>query len=152
MLDDSQPKTRPSQTAAAGFIDSVETLEEARQVLRGDAVSIVGDLDAKRPAFVVRRNCHVLAISRVFDGVVDQVDQRLLDQRRVEVALQLGVTFQQQRDLLRIGPMPADLQRTVEYGMKSVTMQRQSSMLALLLDARQRKEVLDDGAEAIRLA
>ena len=43
VLDDGQPQAGAAQLAAAGPIDAIEPLEDARQVLGGDAAAAVGD-------------------------------------------------------------------------------------------------------------
>ena len=41
VLDDGQPEARAAQLAAARLVHAVEALEEARQVLGGDAAALV---------------------------------------------------------------------------------------------------------------
>ena len=48
VLDDREAQPGAAQLAAAGLVDAVEPLEDARQVVAGDADAGVGDLDARR--------------------------------------------------------------------------------------------------------
>ena len=75
------PKPGAAQLAAAGLVDPIESLEQPRQVLGRDAAAVVHH--ANHGLFAVAAAVDADAGPRlaVLDGVVDQIDDRLLQQR-----------------------------------------------------------------------
>src|SRR5262245_29437259 len=71
--------------ATAG-LDAIETLEQALEVLGRDADALIADAYAQQALFVgADAGAHVATARRVFDGVVDQIGEHLLDAHGVGI-------------------------------------------------------------------
>src|ERR1043165_897789 len=83
VLDDGEAKTCAAHLARARAVNSVETLEDALDVLGRDAFASVRDCDAVAASFALMpdRDRAVFAIE--LDGVVGQVREHLLQTARV---------------------------------------------------------------------
>src|SRR2546428_12893154 len=82
VLDDRESEPRPSERPRARLLHPEEALGEARKVLRWNPATRVRDVDLDharvRPTPRTNGYDDPAAGWRVFDGVVDQVDQHLL--------------------------------------------------------------------------
>ena len=80
VLDDREAQAGPAELAAPRLVDAVEPLEDAGQVVAGDADPGVGDLDARSRRSMTRAtDADRAVLGRVLDGVVDQVVDDLAD-------------------------------------------------------------------------
>ncbi len=84
-----QPGAGPHLIALA---DPVEPVEDALQILRRHARPLVGMTGCRtHPPSRARRGCAMRrAVGRVFGGVVEQVEQHLLEQHGIEPAASAG--------------------------------------------------------------
>ena len=80
VLGDSEAETGAARLAGAGFVDPVETLEDAVEVLGGDSRPEVphGELDANRRARARRRRTRLPCFA-ILHGVFDEVAEDLDD-------------------------------------------------------------------------
>src|SRR5262245_60331688 len=72
MFDDGQAKPRASQFARPGFVHTIESLEDSRQIVRGNTDARITHLDPDSRASLARRvgNCcdlNASALRGVFD-------------------------------------------------------------------------------------
>jgi hypothetical protein len=51
MLDDRQAKTQPTVVAALGLVGLAELIEDVRQKVRGDALTVIGHGTGPRPCW-----------------------------------------------------------------------------------------------------
>src|SRR5262249_3862560 len=79
MLDDGEAETGAAHVARAAAVDAVEALEEARQMLLGDARTRVPHQNTKLSVVRAHRRNLYAGAGRVLDGVVHQVGQDLLE-------------------------------------------------------------------------
>ena len=104
MLDDGEAEACSPKLAAAGAIHAIEPLKDSWQESLVDAAAFVGDGDrdllARWRCGFLRgdANPHRAAHVAVFDGIVDEVDQRLLQQRRVDCDNDLRLTLDSHAD------------------------------------------------------
>jgi hypothetical protein len=87
VLDDSQAQTGAAQLATATLVNHVESLEDARDMLLWDAATGVLDVDGNVLVLLTDFDIYLAALVAVFDGVIHEVDDRLLQQRRVDPGL-----------------------------------------------------------------
>src|SRR3954470_19530713 len=78
-LDDGQPK--PGRALAGGRLcrQPLEPAEQAAEILRRQAGALVADADDGVAAFMAHDDADLAADRRVFDGVADEVVDRLAD-------------------------------------------------------------------------
>src|SRR5207244_725190 len=81
-LGDSEPEARARDLTGRLILDPVELVEDMWQVAGGDAHARVGHTNPHRLGSIAsgpqrRRNAHTAPRGRVFDAVVDEVDQDL---------------------------------------------------------------------------
>ena len=79
MFDDGQPESRAALLPRPPLIRTVEALEHARQILLGDARTVVLDLDQNFVQHVAEPDAGLPALLAVADRVDDQVDEHLPD-------------------------------------------------------------------------
>ena len=97
VLHDREPQARAAELPAAGLVDAVEPLEEPWQVLGLDATALVADGDdhgwaaAGRFGLDADRDPDRAARIAVFDGIVNEVDQCLLQERCVDLSLDVRI-------------------------------------------------------------
>ena len=84
MLHDGESQSCTSQAAAPCLVDAVETFEYTRQMFLGYALSPVLDLDDQRTFFLSGRNTNLTVFLTVLHGVVEQVDDCLFEQGRID--------------------------------------------------------------------
>ena len=77
LLRDGQAEARAARLARTGLVHAVEAVEQARQVLFGDADAVVRDAD--EDVWAARADLQVdpAAVGRVFDGVANDVHHHL---------------------------------------------------------------------------
>jgi nitrogen-specific signal transduction histidine kinase len=73
VLDDRKSKSSATLRARPGLVDAVEALEDAGQVLGGDARPLVRDGEAEGVANVRDADANRRALARILDGVRDEV-------------------------------------------------------------------------------
>src|SRR5689334_7212991 len=76
---DRQAKTRTSATPILRM-HAIEFVENALQIARRDARSLIDDFDRHRLAIAPGSNIDTAAGRRVFGGIVQKVEQHLLEQ------------------------------------------------------------------------
>ena len=79
LLRDGQAEARAARLARTGLVHAVEAVEQARQVLFGDADAVVRDADEDVRAARADLQVDPAAVGRVFDGVRDDIRDDLLD-------------------------------------------------------------------------
>ena len=79
MLDDGKTQSRSAHVAAASLVHAVKALEQARDMLLRDADAGILDVEQHLILHMLHLDKHLAAFQRVLDGVVDQVDEQLLD-------------------------------------------------------------------------
>ena len=79
VLGDGEAQTGASGLAGASFIDAVETLEEAGQVLGGNAGTEIADEEFYGVRDGASAEHDASAGSTIFHGIVDQVGKDLMD-------------------------------------------------------------------------
>ena len=79
VFGDSQPKAGASGLAGAGFIDTIETFEEARQVFGSDAGAEILDIEFDGVGNGARAEHDSSAGSAVLQGIVDEIGKNLMD-------------------------------------------------------------------------
>ena len=154
VLHDRETEARAARLAAAGLVDAVKPLEKPRQVLGGDAAALIahGDRHAPRHRRVGRRgDPHRPARLARLDRVVNEIDHRLLDQRRVDVGDELVVALALEVHLAVGGPRPAVGDGLGEHRGQGHPLQRQVARPLRLLDPREGEQILDDRFEPIGL-
>ncbi|MPM74275.1 hypothetical protein SDC9_121260 [bioreactor metagenome] len=67
----------PARVAGAGRVHAIESLENLRQMLGGDARPLIGHFDARKAVAAEGANGNARLRRRVTHGVVDDVHQRL---------------------------------------------------------------------------
>ena len=77
VLDDRQPQARPPLLAAAGLVDAVESLEQPRQVLRGDAAALVLDANDHLALFPRLQTAHMGSGRQLQHQVLHRRDHHL---------------------------------------------------------------------------
>ena len=80
VLDDGQPEAGAADGPVPGFVGALEPVEIAGQVFGGNADAGIPDGKLDPVRFRVGGDPDGTAIRRVFDSVVDQVDQHLFQQ------------------------------------------------------------------------
>src|SRR6266404_2718935 len=72
---DCQAEPGAAPVAATGLIDSIEAIEDARMMFRGNPDARVLHDHARRPigSFVMNLNCP--SLRRILDGIVDQIKE-----------------------------------------------------------------------------
>ena len=74
MLDDGKPQSGTLLGAAVGDADAIETLGQARNVLRRYARPLVDDIDFDRqPAAAFQEDIDELALLAILAGILDEV-------------------------------------------------------------------------------
>src|SRR5262249_3259902 len=81
-LGDRQPQPGPALGPAAGLVDTVEAVEDARQMLRRDADARVTYDGHGRPVPPADAGLDLSGPGRVLDGVVEQVEEHLAESTR----------------------------------------------------------------------
>ena len=151
VLDDREPQPGAAHVAAAPLVHAVEPLEDARQVLALDAGSLVADLDDQRSVAQRRFHRHRLARLAVLHRVVHEVDERLFEQRHVDLRAERFLAAHADGDVFPVGLEGAELDRRVEHGADGGRLGHHRPALALLLELREEQQVVDDGVEPVRL-
>ncbi len=150
VLDDRQAQPRPAELSAAGAVGAVEPLEHPRQMLGFDAPALVDDADDRLVAASLGGDADGGVLGAVLDRVVDQVHQRLLEQRRHDVGRQrLGVDVE--RDRLGLGFGVTGLAGGADHRGDGVGFQIVGHRGAFLFEAGQAQQVFDDRVEAVGL-
>ena len=83
-----QPKTQPAAAIAAGFAKGIKHIKQLVPAFFRDAGAVIRYADADK--FALRRGGKLDAgmLRGIFDGVVDEVHQHLLDQLGVHIGHQ----------------------------------------------------------------
>ena len=79
VFDDGQAESGAAHFAGTGAVDAVEALEDSRQILLGDAQSVVGDFNDHMTDLDFRQHADTAIFARVLDGVVDEIGNRALE-------------------------------------------------------------------------
>ena len=144
VLDDGQAEAGAAELAAAGAIDAVEALEEARQVLRGDAAAAIADVDGDFVVILACEDFNLAAGFAVFDGVIDEVNDGLFEERGIDVGGDRVVAIEREFDGLGGGERLATDQCCFENGAQRRLNQRQIGGFLALLDFREAEKIFDD--------
>jgi hypothetical protein len=80
VLNDGKPQSRAPQFTAAGAVDPVESLKQPRQVFGLDAAALIDDGNGDFQGRLLRDDADGAAWLAVFDGVVEEIDDSLLEQ------------------------------------------------------------------------
>lgn len=89
VFDDRKAKARSAGFPRTRFIDSIETLEQARQMFGWNARAEVSNIELKLTGPLYRSDLNLLAARSVFQSIVDQVREYLVD--RILIGQNLGV-------------------------------------------------------------
>src|SRR5438445_10953001 len=84
-LRDRQTETRPSAVSRARFIETKEAIEDAVTVFGGDAWALVGDFNDRVLKVGANANVDRRSPWAVFDGVVDEIRDRLAKGETIDV-------------------------------------------------------------------
>src|SRR5579864_3255778 len=93
MFGDGEAETGASRFAGAGFVDTVEALEQARQVFGGNAGAEIADVELDAAFYRPRAQQDSLSRACVLHRVLDQIGENLVDglavgvDGRIEAAL-----------------------------------------------------------------
>src|SRR5688500_3866756 len=82
-FNDGEPKAGATELARAGCINPEETVESVRQGGGGNTNAVVGHFQHRSAAARGNRNLDGTAGRRVFNGIIEQVDDDLLQARGV---------------------------------------------------------------------
>src|ERR1051326_2843639 len=77
-------QSEPGSRSVAGLIDTVETVEHAGDMFRGNAHAVVAHTHAHATVFLVGGNLNGAAVGGVLDGIVHKVKEHLGQQRSEE--------------------------------------------------------------------
>ena len=80
VLDDGQAQPSAAQSAAASFVDAIEALKQAWQMLGGDARAVVGKGEVPLLYIGMSIDVDVRALACILDGIVDEVAKDAVDQ------------------------------------------------------------------------
>src|SRR5215469_8824055 len=121
-LDDGEPESRAALLARARDIDTVEALEHVRQCLGRDADAVVGDIENREVAFAPHRQAYLAPARGVLDGVVEQIDDHLLQARPVALHRHRGAGITDDADVF-VGGEQAHLLRRGRRELREVESQ-----------------------------
>ena len=151
VLDDGESEARPTEVAAARLVDAIEALEQPRDVLSGDARPLVVHADHDLAADHVHGDDDGAPVRAVLHRVVDEVDDRLLEEGRVHGREGTVPGGDFERDLLGLRLGLADLDGG-PYHLADVRLfGGEVAPVLRLLHRRQREQVADDRVEPIGL-
>lgn len=74
----SQAQSCSAEVATAAFINPVKTFENTVDMFAFNAGALIGDVNFQKPVMFFCRNSDDCFRRAVFNGVIDQVDNRLL--------------------------------------------------------------------------
>ena len=120
-------------------------------MLGRDPAALVADA-YQAAAVVGGRHPDCLPRLAVLDGVVDEVDHRLLEQWAVDGGGEIGRALDVELDRPLDRPRPAVFGRGRKDRQERLGLHRQRAGSLALFDPRQRQEILDDRREPVRLA
>ncbi|HJL22888.1 MAG TPA: hypothetical protein RMH80_11695, partial [Polyangiaceae bacterium LLY-WYZ-15_(1-7)] len=150
MLDDGETEPRAPDVARAAHVDPVEALEDALEVVRRDRGA--GVVHLEEHVLVLRAHPHVHAgpLGRVLDGVVDEVDEHLVEGPLVRLhpqRLRRRLEDQLHAASLRLGGQPT---HHLDHDGLDVDLLELEPVLGRL-GLRQRRQVRDQRLEAQRV-
>ena len=148
-----RPRPGPPLLARPPGVDAVEALEEARQVLGADRPAVVGDREHHADAVpaAARRALRRRALA-VLERVVDEVLDHLLEPHRRLPADALRPRRRPRRAApLRAAP-PRSVSATFDAGSRDFDRLADDVLGRLRLELAQREQVLNERADALRLA
>jgi len=119
-------------------------------VLARDAGAAVPDRDCDRRAGVPADDGDPAPRLAVLGGVVDEVHERLHEQRRVRADPQVALAVQLDPDPLRLEDAVGGLERLLDDPAQRGVLEGDLAALGLALDAGEVEQVLDDGRAAGR--
>src|SRR4051812_2479865 len=79
VLGDGEAEAGAARLARTGLVHAVEALEEARQVLGRNALAVVANVELDGASLLARAHLHTLSPGTVFQGVVHEVGEDLVD-------------------------------------------------------------------------
>ncbi|EAU64887.1 hypothetical protein STIAU_5392 [Stigmatella aurantiaca DW4/3-1] len=150
VLDDGQAQAGSPHVPAATFVHPVEALEDAGQVLGLDAHARVLDAHHAAPVLLGPPDVHPPTGRGVFDGVVEQVEEHLLDGPLIAPGAQVRRHMQLQANVLALGLRfdrvggPGGRDREGHVGEPELHLAR--------FEPGQLQQVLDELGEALGLA
>src|SRR6266481_2704951 len=83
MFHNRQPKTGPAEFATARFVRAIKPLEDARQILLTNADTIIAYAQRDLIAGTVRFETNFTALTRIFNGIIEQIIKNLPQARFV---------------------------------------------------------------------
>ena len=142
------PRPAPPCVARARAVDAEEALEDVRQRLRRDADAVIGDLEYRVGPSRRTSQAHAPAARGVLDGVVEQVDDHLLEARAVARTRRGAAALALHRDAACPRPAGSSARRWSRRARRGRTVAHASWLLAGI-QPRQRQQALDDFAQAL---
>ena len=97
-LDDSEAEAGSAGFAAARLVHPVEALENPLDMPGGNAAAVVDDRQHRFVALAEQLDADFALLAAVLDRVVDQIDDRLFNQLRVDADLGIVLDFSHQPD------------------------------------------------------
>ena len=83
MFHNRQPKTGAAEFATARFVGPIKPLEDARQILLTNADTIIAYAQRDLIAGTVRFETNFTALTRIFNGIIEQIIKNLPQARFV---------------------------------------------------------------------
>jgi len=148
MLDDCKTESGPPQAAAARLIDPVKPFEQPVEMFLGDPAAEILYPDGELVIELSHLDHHAALHLAVLDGVGQQVDDCLLQQRRVNPRLQLLGTEYLQVDLMLQEETLTSIPCTLQDAQQPDTAHLPPLSL---FDPREIEQVFDQGVEPLDL-
>ena len=149
VFDDAEAEAGAADGAAAGFVDPVEAFEEAGVVLRGDAGAVVLDFDHGVVALLVGFEGDGGFGVGVFDRILDEIEDGLLEERRVQHSGEAVFGFDFEGQVPSLGGVFGEGDGVFEEGAHFATADAFGSVGTF--DAGEGEEVVDDVDHAFGL-
>ncbi len=157
VLDDGQTKPGTAHRPAPRLVTAVKALKEPRQMLCGNAATGIPDRDRNRAAIAVFSgqaggDGDDVIPAAVFDGIDQQIDDRLLEQGMVHRHQDIFRAVDNQADTDPAGLDLAGLGRRLQDHPQRPFLQMDIADTRFLLDPRQGQQIVDDRIQPIGLA
>ena len=158
VLDDGEAEAGAAELPGTRLVHAVEPLGEPGQVLFRDAAARVrhgqrhpGRAVAVRPLFEACTDPHLAAVGGVLEGVVDQIDEQLLQAIFVaQDVRRLGAGIGAETDELLVGLIAKQLQHAVQQRLRSHMLHPHVGVAHL--QVRQGQQIVDEPAQALGVA
>src|SRR5512140_849150 len=149
MFDEGQAEAAAAKGPAAGSIDSVKAFPEAREMFGRNAAATVADGDNYLFAAVGCADFNRGFDAAVLDSIVDEVDDRLFQKRRVEAGAETLITGENQFYIFLSRFGCAGLDGGMKDFAHETFFEWNFGVFGLLFNAGEGQQILDDGIQAI---